>query len=180
MGRKILPSLAVLFLSLFFGLCGYVLSSNRPDEGYDSIAVEYSRLHGLNPNLTRAVIEAESSGQAGAVSSAGALGIMQLMPATAREMAERLHLPCPADADLMDPRLNILLGTYYLRLLKDSFSSDPYLYLAAYNAGPGSVRRWMKKAPLLPSEQVVSRRAHPQTRAYVRKVIRRWTELEKK
>ena len=59
MGRKILPSLAVLFLSLFFGLCGYVLSSNRPDEGYDSIAVEYSRLHGLNPNLTRAVIEAE-------------------------------------------------------------------------------------------------------------------------
>ena len=88
--------------------------------------------HNLDPNLVRAVIRAESGYRHDVVSSAGAMGLMQLMPGTAASLGV---------ADPFDIRQNIDGGTRYLRRMLDMFDDDLDLALAAYNAGAGAVRR---------------------------------------
>jgi soluble lytic murein transglycosylase-like protein len=88
--------------------------------------------YGIDPSVITAVIVAESGGKAHAVSPAGARGLMQIMPATGRE----LGLVNP-----FDPRENILAGTRYLSRMLKRFGGDITLALAAYNAGPGAVRK---------------------------------------
>jgi len=108
-----------------------------------------SRLHQLSPDLVKAVIAAESEFDQWAVSSKGAQGLMQLMPATARQLGV---------ADAFDARQNIFAGTRYLRNLLDTFAGDVPLALAAYNAGPNAVRRYGGIPP------------YRETRGYVRKI----------
>jgi soluble lytic murein transglycosylase-like protein len=110
-----------------------------------------SQQHQLHPALIRAVIKAESDFDPMAVSRAGAVGLMQLMPQT----AVRLDVH-----DLYDPEDNIGGGTKYLRQLLDRFSGNLPLALAAYNAGEHTVDRYRGLPPI------------DETRQYVRKVIR--------
>lgn len=111
----------------------------------------YSRQHQLHPALIRAVIKAESDFDPLAVSRAGAIGLMQLMPQT----AVRLDVQ-----DLYDPEDNIGGGTKYLRQLLDRFRGNLPLALAAYNAGEHVVDRYRSLPPI------------DETRQYVRKVLR--------
>jgi soluble lytic murein transglycosylase-like protein len=91
-----------------------------------------ARKHGIAADLVRAIIQIESGFEPRAVSSKGAKGLMQLMPATAREMGAR---------NLFDPRQNIFAGARYLRVLLDAFDGNLTLAAAAYNAGPTNVQR---------------------------------------
>ncbi len=111
----------------------------------------YSRRHQLHPALIRAVIKAESGFDPMAVSRAGAIGLMQLMPQTAVRLEVR---------DLYDPEDNIGGGTKYLRQLLDRFRGNLPLALAAYNSGEHTVDRYRGLPPI------------DETRQYVRKVIR--------
>jgi len=111
----------------------------------------FSRQHQLHPALIRAVIKAESGFDPHAVSRAGAVGLMQLMPQTAARMDVR---------DLYDPEDNIGGGTKYLRQLLDRFRGNLPLALAAYNAGEHVVDRYRTLPPFT------------ETRQYVRKVLR--------
>jgi soluble lytic murein transglycosylase-like protein len=92
---------------------------------------ESATKHGIDPLLVKAIIKAESNFDAKAISTKGAQGLMQLMPATAKEFKI---------ADPFDPMENIAGGTKYLRSLLDNYNGDVELSLAAYNAGPGNVR----------------------------------------
>jgi len=105
-------------------------------KSYDDPILRYSRMNGLDPNLVRAVIYVESSGHASAVSPKGALGLMQLMPATASDMGV---------SNSFDPAQNIFGGARYLGGLLDRFKRLD-LALWAYNAGPEAVVR--KRLPL--------------------------------
>ena len=105
-------------------------SAARSLQGYiESAATE----HGIDPLLVKAVIKTESNCDPEAVSAKGALGLMQLMPATARELRV---------ANPLDPLENVTGGTRYLRTLLDSYDGNVALSLAAYNAGPEAVRKY--------------------------------------
>ncbi|RMG67596.1 MAG: hypothetical protein D6715_04380 [Calditrichaeota bacterium] len=108
-----------------------------------------ARQFDLDPNLIRAVIFAESSGNPEARSPKGALGLMQLMPATARELGVNNPL---------DPEENILGGARYLRRLLNRFQGHLEKALAAYNAGPEAVDRHGQVPP------------YPETRQYVQRI----------
>ena len=117
---------------------------------YDDIIVEHSRLHDIRPSLVRAVVQVESGFNPRAYSPKGAMGLMQLMPATAREFG--VHNP-------FNPEENIRGGVAYLRQLLDRYDNNEQLALAAYNAGPGAVDKHGQSIP-----------PYRETRDYVTKV----------
>jgi len=98
---------------------------------------EESRRNGIPPELLLAVIWAESAFRGDAVSERGAVGLMQLMPGTAQELAVELEMNWTGEALLQDPKTNITLGAFYLRKLLATFD-DLDRALAAYNRGPGA------------------------------------------
>jgi len=107
-----------------------------------------ARKYDLSPALIKGVIRAESNFQVKAVSRAGARGLMQLMPATARELGV---------SDSFDIAQNIDGGCRYLRKMLDSFDGDVKLALAAYNAGPGAVIKYGGQVPFRETRQYVDR-----------------------
>lgn len=126
------------------------------DRGHAARIDQVARENGLAPELLHAVVQIESGYDAGAVSAKGAVGLMQLMPATAR----RFGVP-----DRRDPLANLRGGARYLRSLLDLFGDLP-VALAAYNAGEAAVLRHAGGIP-----------PYPETIAYVRAVQRRYAQL---
>jgi peptidoglycan lytic transglycosylase len=108
---------------------------------YEEIVTGHARNYHLEPHLVAAVIYQESKFDADAVSSSGAVGLMQLLPATAQGIADRTGGTGWHERDLLDPELNIRYGAWYLRHLLDKYE-DEELALAAYNAGQTNVDRW--------------------------------------
>lgn len=101
----------------------------------------------INPLLLFSLIRQESMFQSRAGSSAGAMGLMQLMPATGKEMAENLNWPPDfTNTDLWRPDVNITLGTRYLMTQRDYLGGNIAASLAAYNAGPGNAQKWLELA----------------------------------
>lgn len=131
---------------------GPAASGLRRGSEFDAIIDGHARAQGLSPVLVRAVIEAESAFNPRAVSRVGAMGLMQLMPGTAKDLGV---------VDAFDPSENIRGGTTYLRKLLDRFDNDVPLALAAYNAGPGAVERYGHVPP------------YRETRNYVAKISNR-------
>jgi len=119
--------------------------------------VREARAQDLEPDLVLAVIEVESAGYHLAVSHVGAMGLMQLLPSTAEELAGKLGLDWHGADTLFDPIINIKLGTAYLRELADRYGNVT-IALAAYNWGPGRIDRRLRRGATLPSryaEQVM-------------------------
>ncbi len=125
-------------------------------EDYDSIIIEAAKKHEVDPHLIRAVIMQESGGNAQAVSSKGAKGLMQLMDGTAAMLGV---------TDPFDVRQNIFGGVKYLSLMLKKFGGDIKKALAAYNAGPGAVEKYGGIPP------------YEQTRKYVTAVVERFSGL---
>ena len=132
---------------------------------YDDIIRQQAKAKNLDPALIAAVIFVESRFIAGRTSPAGAQGLMQITPETARDIARRSGGTRFTVADLDTPQINISYGSYLLRELLDRYDGDLAAALAAYNAGPGNADKWggsSLKAQDIP---------FPETRAYVEKVI---------
>jgi len=117
----------------------HTLTKKQRRAQYDAFINDEAMAQGIAPALIKAMIRVESDFNSEAVSSAGAQGLMQVMPATARD----LQLEDP-----FDPEDNIRSGTRYLRYLLDRFGSDTTLALAAYHAGPGNVARYGAIPPI--------------------------------
>ncbi len=101
----------------------------------------------VDPTLLFAIARQESALNPGARSPVGALGLMQLMPATAKQTARASGLAYRGTQDLLNPATNVQLGSHYMRLMLDDFGQNRILAAAAYNAGPGRVRQWLGRLP---------------------------------
>jgi hypothetical protein len=115
---------------------------------YDRHIIDAAAHHGVSPDLVKAVIQVESEFDRQAVSSKGARGLMQLMPATARRLGV---------FDAFDPRQNIFGGVQYLRMLLDLFQGDVSLALAGYNAGENAVARYRGIPPFRETQGYVNK-----------------------
>ena len=144
----------------------YPLLYPRP---YDKEVRAAARLTDLPEELIYAVIRQESLYRADAGSSAGALGLMQLLPTTARRAARRWGLKEPARADLLLPSVNVPVGAAELKSLVDRFDGQTLLATAAYNAGPGAVQRWLP-ATAMDNDIWVENIPFNETRTYVQRV----------
>ncbi|MDJ0976443.1 MAG: lytic transglycosylase domain-containing protein [Planctomycetota bacterium] len=168
------PQAAVLLICLF--IAGFVLgvgfSRRMPDvSAYDALIEEHAAAFDLDPNLLRALVATESGGDPEAISSAGAVGLCQLMPATAAEQATRLRMTDYTRERLTDPAVNLKLGASYLARQLRSFKGDLPFALGAYNAGGTNVRRWRRRAPHLRSRDVIRLEGFAETRGFVARVL---------
>jgi len=127
---------------------------------------------GVPPDLLQALMREESALDPAVVSVAGAIGLTQLMPATAEQAARRARLPRPAASDLTDPALNIRLGAIHLGEMLRRFGGSAPLALAAYNAGDAPVRGWWRARSALPLDEFVEEIPLQETRGYVKRVLR--------
>ena len=117
-------------------------------DAYGDVIEAAARQYALDPSLVRAVIHAESGFNARAKSNKGALGLMQLMPATARQLGV---------VDALVPSHNIFGGAQYLASLLNQFKGDVSLATAAYNAGPGAVQKYAGIPPYAETQVYVKR-----------------------
>ncbi len=131
-----LLSLALLFIGGLFGVSLYYPLR------YEQEIITACDNQGIDPFLVYGVIRAESRFRPDVVSSAGAIGLMQVTPDTGHWIAERLGVVDFTAADLYRPEINIEFGVWYLRYLLDRFGGDLDSALLAYNAGPRAVDRW--------------------------------------
>jgi soluble lytic murein transglycosylase len=124
----------------------------------------------LDPALIAAVIYAETKFSP-RTSSAGALGLMQILPQTAAFLAHRSGATTFTTADLATPQVNIAYGSYYLRFLLDHYGGNKMLAVAAYNGGEANVDKWVADARTHGHGLTIDEIPFPETRAYVEKVL---------
>jgi peptidoglycan lytic transglycosylase len=140
-----------------------------PLDYQDVIRTQAAEKH-LDPALVAAVIYAETKFDP-RPSSAGAEGLMQLMPQTAQFLAHRSGATTFTQTDLGTPSVNIAYGSYYLRYLLDEYRQNKVLALAAYNAGEANVNRWVASARASDRQLTISDIPFPETRDYVARVL---------
>lgn len=139
---------------------------------YQELVTEYASARKLDAALVAGVILSESNFKLQAQSHKGAMGLMQLMPDTANWIAEQIGDEQFALTDLHDPEINIRFGTWYLASLNKEFHGNEVLLLAAYNAGRGNVKGWMKEYSWDMSFTDIKQIPYKETREYVAKVLK--------
>jgi soluble lytic murein transglycosylase len=126
---------------------------------------------GVDLSWVYGIVRQESAYMNNVRSRAGALGLMQLMPATGRLVAKRIGIKLKRTRDILDINTNVNLGTAYLRQMLDKFDGNYMLATAAYNAGPGRAKRWAAENSCMPADIWVELIPFNETRKYVRRVL---------
>lgn len=135
---------------------------------YETTIEQWSQQRQLNPMLVTALIRQESRFEAKIESSAGALGLMQVMPETGEWVASKIGLK---DYSLTNPIDNINLGTWYLDYTHQEYANNSLFAVASYNAGPGSVADWIDRFGTSDLDRFVEKIPFPETRGYVESVL---------
>jgi len=130
-----------------------------------------AKVRGLHSSWVFAITRQESAFMSDAKSGVGAMGLMQLMPATAKETARRFGIPLKNPNNAYLPEVNIQLGAAYLSQVHGQFKGNRVLASAAYNAGPGRVRQWLRGADHLSFDVWVETIPFDETRQYVQNVL---------
>ena len=149
------------------GACYYSFTYPR---GFEKLVEGYAEKRNLAPALVYSLMHQESSFRPSVVSPAHAIGLMQIIPKTGREIAADLVLEAFVVDDLYDPEVNVMFGTYYLRNMLDRFDQKMPLAVASYNAGPDVVGKWARNKGTLPDEIFIEEIPYGETNNYVKKI----------
>lgn len=138
---------------------------------YANAVDKFAKLYNVDTFLIAAMILEESRYNADAVSWAGAIGLMQIMPATGRELAQQLKIRRFRTSMLKQPNINIQMGTKYIADLNSWFDNNPMLVIGAYNGGPGRMKRWVSARSIKDIDLFVEKITIRETRLHIKKVI---------
>ncbi len=138
---------------------------------YQNYVKKYSALNQLDNAYTYAVIRRESAFAAHVRSPVGAMGLMQVMPKTGKEIARKLHLPFANKTDLYKPDFNVKIGTHYLKAMLDKHNEQSILASAAYNAGKHRVKAWLPEKNSLEADSWIETIPFTETREYVTAIL---------
>jgi soluble lytic murein transglycosylase len=130
-----------------------------------------SKVAGISHSWAYGIARSESLFMRDVRSSAGAIGVMQLMPATGRQTAREIQFPYAGRTTLTDSSSNIRLGTTYLGKMYERFDENRVLATAAYNAGPHRVKSWLPESGYLDARIWIENIPFRETRKYVRRVL---------
>ena len=147
-------------------------------KAYSEAVERWAKIWGLDPLFIWSVMRTESAFQPKAISSAGAVGLMQLMPTTANRMARESIGRSVDQRDLNRPALNIALGVEYLAKLVELFPGNPVAPIAAYNAGEEAVGRWIENGSMDDIEEWIEEIPYAETNLYVKKVLKTYWILQ--
>ena len=145
--KKILKKLMILLIIIIL-VCLFMLWLYKNiffPRKYKDIVEQAASIYNVDPNLIYAVIKQESKFNKVATSKSGAKGLMQIMDATAKDMAKNIDGVNKKSYDIYDPYTNIFIGTKYLSYLISHFDGNYYLAIVAYNAGMGKIEAWLNK-----------------------------------
>lgn len=146
--------------------------------GYEEHVKVYAGQYGVPEEVIFAVIKCESDFDSGAVSRAGAVGLMQMLPSTFEWLTDDILFEHLESGMLYDPETNIRYGVCYLSRLYDRYA-DWELVFAAYNAGPGTVDGWLEDVGLSDGAGGLKKIPYKETRRHVKKVMRAWKMYER-
>ncbi len=138
---------------------------------FSKYVIPFSHLWGLDPNLAYAIMRQESAFKPEAQSFAYAFGLMQIIPPTGEEIANAIGFSGFHASLLNKPHINTLFGTYYLNYLMEKFGGNPIYTMAAYNAGPLAVSRWVRKSADQEPDVFIELIPYTETNAYAKKVL---------
>ena len=145
---------------------------------YEDYVEKYSKEYNVDPLIVFSIIKAESNFKKDAKSSSGAKGLMQLMDATAEEMANKIDTSI-AEESLFEPEKNVMIGIrYYSELLK-IYDGNMLLALTSYNAGIGNVNSWIAQGIIKKDGSDVENIPYKETNMYVRKIVNNYKMYQK-
>lgn len=153
-----------------------VIRVGYPNRYWDEVLVATEPYSRYEPRLFHALVREESNYNRTIRSHAGARGLSQLMPATAKETAGWIGLKITMDK-LDDPATNLAIGAKYFDVVHRQAAGSPFLALAGYNAGLGRVKRWLGEWGNVPTDEYVERIPFSETRAYVKRVMGTWQTM---
>lgn len=169
--KLIYPTLILIFIFVILSFIFlYVYNYYFFPLKYKNNIIEISEKYDVEASLIASIINAESKFDSGSISSMGAVGLMQIMPATANFVIEKQN-KTNCKIDLFDVNTNLEIGISYVRYLLNKFE-DYYTMLCAYNAGEGKVKQWLKDERYSLDGKALKSTPYAQTNYYASKVLR--------
>ncbi|MDD4295986.1 MAG: lytic transglycosylase domain-containing protein [Ruminiclostridium sp.] len=164
-------AIIMFFLIFTFAIAPVILRSMFPMPYYEEVE-EYAHKNNLKITMVYSVIKAESGFRPSVVSHKGAIGLMQITEKTGQWIASQLDMKDYQDQTLTDPEINIRFGCWYISYLLDRFSGNNELALAAYNAGEGTIRKWIESGEIKWKGNEIKSLPYPETEKYLVRVNR--------
>ncbi|MFC5649143.1 lytic transglycosylase domain-containing protein [Paenibacillus solisilvae] len=169
--KRFLLVIVIVLLAMLFLKSDWMNRWLYPIHYQDDIQISAGNYQ-LEPHLLAAIIRVETNYSADAVSKKGAIGIMQLMPDTAEWIVQKGGFTNVTNESLSSRAdISIEVGSWYLKSLNDQFKDNKYVVIAAYNAGPGKVSRWLEDGTWDGQLETVDQIPYGETRHYVQRVI---------
>lgn len=170
--------IVVIIIAKVFNIEQIILQNIYPKK-YEEYVEKYAEKNNIDPLLIFSIIKAESNFKENAESSSGAVGLMQLMEETAKEIAESMDEPILEKEDLKEAETNIKIGIKYYSILQKNYDGNMLLALTAYNAGIGNVNTWIKNGIIKSDGSDIENIPYKETNMYVRKIIRNYKMYNK-
>ena len=170
--------IVVIIIAKVFNIEQIILQNIYPKK-YEEYVEKYAEENNIDPLLIFSIIKAESNFKENAESSSGAVGLMQLMEETAKEIAESMDEPILEKEDLKEAETNIKIGIKYYSILQKNYDGNMLLALTAYNAGIGNVNTWIKNGIIKSDGSDIENITYKETNMYVRKIIRNYKMYNK-